>query len=84
MVDRLGYRDQVYDEMRSRTGDTSQLLFADRWRPRRKLAPPPHRRSHVALVDVRGAIVDRPNKTKSTWSPGWQRHCVSAASCRAR
>jgi protease-4 len=57
LVDRLGYRDQVYEEMRARTGDKSQLLFADRWRPRRKLAAPPHRRSHVALVDVRGAIV---------------------------
>jgi protease IV len=57
LVDRLGYRDQVYEEMRSRTGDKSQLLFADRWRPRRKIAPPSHRRSHVVLVDVRGAIV---------------------------
>jgi protease IV len=37
LVDRLGYRDQVYAEMRARTGDKSQLLFADRWRPRRKL-----------------------------------------------
>ena len=34
-------------EMRARTGDKSQLLFADRWRPRRKLAPPPHRRSQL-------------------------------------
>jgi protease IV len=57
LVDRLGYRDQVYEEMRARTGAKSQLLFADRWRPRRKLAPPPHRRSHVAVVEVRGAIV---------------------------
>jgi protease IV len=57
LVDRLGYRDQVYDEMRARTGGGPELLFADRWRPRRKLAPPPHRRGHVAVVDVRGAIV---------------------------
>jgi protease IV len=57
LVDRLGYRDQVYEEMRARTGGKSQLLFADRWRPRRKIVPPPHRRRHVALVDVRGAIV---------------------------
>jgi protease IV len=34
-----------------------ELLFADRWRPHRKLAAPPHRRGHVAVVDVRGAIV---------------------------
>ena len=57
LVDRLGYRDQVYEEMRARTGGEPELLFADRWRPRRKLAPPPHRRGHVAVVDVRGAIV---------------------------
>jgi protease IV len=57
LVDRLGYRDQVYEEMRARTDGKSELLFADRWRPGRKIAPPPHRRGHVAVVDVRGAIV---------------------------
>jgi protease IV len=56
LVDRLGYRDQAYDAMRARTGAKPELLFADRWRPHRKLAPPPHRRGHVALVDVRGGI----------------------------
>ncbi|HET6758519.1 MAG TPA: signal peptide peptidase SppA [Propionibacteriaceae bacterium] len=56
LVDRLGYRDQAYDAMRTRTGGKPELLFADRWRPHRKLAPPPHRRGHVALVDVRGGI----------------------------
>ena len=56
LVDRLGYRDQAYDAMRARTGGEPELLFADRWRPRRKIAPPPHRRGHVALVEVRGAI----------------------------
>ncbi len=56
LVDRLGYRDQAYDAMRARTGGKPELWFADRWRPHRKLAPPPHRRGHVALVDVRGAI----------------------------
>ena len=56
LVDRLGYRDQAYDAMRARTGGKPELLFADRWHPHRRLAPPPHRRGHVALVDVRGAI----------------------------
>ena len=56
LVDRLGYRDEAYDTMRARTGGKPELLFADRWRPRRKIAPPPHRRGHVAVVDVRGAI----------------------------
>jgi protease-4 len=56
LVDKLGYRDQAYDAMRARTGGEPELLFADRWRPRRKIAPPPHRRGHVAFVDVRGVI----------------------------
>ena len=56
LVDRLGYRDQAYEAMRTRTDRKPELLFADRWRPRRKIAPPPHRRDHVALVDVRGGI----------------------------
>jgi protease IV len=56
LVDRLGYRDQAYEAMRVRTGSEAELLFADRWRPRRKIAPPPHRRGHVALVEVRGGI----------------------------
>jgi protease IV len=56
LVDKLGFRDQAYDAMRARTGGKPELLFADRWRPQRKIAPPPHRRDHVALVDVRGGI----------------------------
>jgi protease IV len=56
LVDKLGFRDQAYDAMRARTDGQPQLLFADRWRPRRKIAPPPHRRDHVALVEVRGGI----------------------------
>jgi protease IV len=56
LVDKLGFRDQAYDAMRARTGGKPELLFADRWRPRRKIVPPPHRRDHVALVEVRGGI----------------------------
>ncbi|HEX6758258.1 MAG TPA: signal peptide peptidase SppA [Propionibacteriaceae bacterium] len=56
LVDRLGYRDQAYETMLARTEGKPELLFADRWRPRRKIAPPPHRRGHVALVEVRGGI----------------------------
>jgi protease-4 len=56
LVDKLGFRDQVYDAMRSRTDGKPELLFADRWRPHRKIAPPPHRRDHVVLVEVRGGI----------------------------
>jgi protease-4 len=56
LVDKLGFRDQAYDAMRARIGGKPDLLFADRWRPHRKIAPPAHRRGHVALVEVRGGI----------------------------
>ena len=57
LVDALGYRDQAYAAMRSRVGGDVGLLFADRWRPRRRLQAPAGRRRCVALVEVRGAIV---------------------------
>jgi protease IV len=57
LIDRLGYRDEAYQAMQARTGGKPELLFADRWRRRAKIAPPPHRRGHVAVVEVRGAIV---------------------------
>jgi protease-4 len=58
LVDKLGFRDQAYSAMRARTGGRPELLFADRWRPHRKIAPPRHRRDHVALVEVRGGIAN--------------------------
>jgi protease-4 len=58
LVDRLGYRDEVYAELRRRIGDDAQLLFADQWAPRRKPALPVKRRHQVvALVDAHGEIV---------------------------
>jgi len=64
LVDRLGYRDEVYASVRDRVGD-AELLFADRWRPRR-LPPlpslPGRPRGHVALVEVRGGIVGGPSR----------------------
>lgn len=36
LVDRLGYRDEAWAAMRARIGDEPELLFADRWRPRRR------------------------------------------------
>ncbi len=56
LVDALGYRDEVYDAMRAKVPD-AELLFADRWRPPRRPHLPARRRGHVALVEVRGAIV---------------------------
>jgi protease IV len=57
LVDTLGYRDQAYAAMRSRVGTDAQLLFADRWHPRRAPHLPMRRKNHVALVELRGAIV---------------------------
>ena len=57
LVDALGYRDEVYASMRSRVGTDAELLFADRWHPHRRPRMPARRTGHVALVEVRGAIV---------------------------
>ncbi|SDV02099.1 protease-4 [Microlunatus sagamiharensis] len=65
LVDRLGYRDEVYASVRARVGEDATLLFADRWRPRRRPALPslPGRsRGHVAVVEVRGGIVSGPSR----------------------
>lgn len=57
LVDRLGYRDEALAAMRRRAGGPAELLFADRWRPRRRIRPPHRPAGHVALVQVRGGIV---------------------------
>jgi protease IV len=56
LIDRLGYRDEVYASMRSRAGADARILFADRWQPRRRPRVPQPRRDHVALVEVVGII----------------------------
>jgi len=56
LVDKLGYRDQAYAAMRDRVGKDVELLFADRWRPRRRPRLPRRPRGHIALVQVRGTI----------------------------
>ena len=56
LVDRLGYRDEVYDAVREQVGGKVELLFADRWTPRsRPRLRRPHR-DRVALVEARGSI----------------------------
>jgi len=57
LVDFLGYRDQAYAAMRSRVDPDAELLFADRWHPRRRPHVPTRRKGHVALVEVQGTIV---------------------------
>lgn len=56
LVDRLGYRDEVLAAVRERVGADTELLFADRWRPRPRLRLPARHRRRLALVEVRGAI----------------------------
>jgi protease-4 len=58
LVDRLGYRDEVYAHVRAQAGDHAQLLFADQWAPRRKAANLVKRhRAVVALIEGHGEIV---------------------------
>lgn len=57
LVDHLGYRDQAYAAIRERVGDGAELLFADRWTPRRHPHLPRRGRGHVALVEIRGGIM---------------------------
>jgi len=57
LVDRLGYRDEVYAAVRLKVGTQAELLYADRWRPRRRPHLPARRKGHVALVEVHGVIV---------------------------
>jgi protease-4 len=58
LVDRLGYRDEVYADVRSRVGADVQLLFADQWTPKRTAASLVKRHKEVvALVDGHGEIV---------------------------
>jgi protease-4 len=57
LVDRLGYRDEVYADVRSRVDGEVHLLFADQWKPRRPAASLVRRHKDVvALVDGIGQI----------------------------
>lgn len=57
LVDRLGYRDEVLAAIRERVGaPEAELLFADRWKPKRWLRLPARHREHLAVVEVRGGI----------------------------
>lgn len=58
LVDALGHRDQVLADLRGRTRDAdADLLFADRWSPRRTRTLPKRGRKVVGLVEGHGAIV---------------------------
>jgi protease IV len=58
LVDHIGYRDEVYADVRDRVGNDAELLFADLWTPRRTAATLLKRhRQVVGLVEGRGEIV---------------------------
>jgi len=57
LVDELGYRDHVHAAVRARVPQDAELLFADRWSPRRSPTLPRRHRGRVALVQARGSIV---------------------------
>jgi protease-4 len=57
LVDRLGYRDEVYAAVRAEVGEEADLLFADRWSPKRSLPNLPWSKpGRVALVRAHGGI----------------------------
>ena len=63
LIDRLGYRDEVYAEVKARIGDDPRLLFADQWRPSRSAASLVRRsKDFVALVEAHGEIVSGRSK----------------------
>lgn len=63
LVDRLGYRDEVYTDVRRRLGGDIRLLFADKWSPDRspatRIVQQAKQKSApgIALVDGAGGIV---------------------------
>ncbi|MFD0682870.1 signal peptide peptidase SppA [Actinomadura fibrosa] len=59
LVDRLGYRDEVYAELRERFGESAQLRYVARYNRTHGLArrlPQPGRQDVVALVNGHGPI----------------------------
>jgi protease IV len=64
LIDRLGYRDEIYADLRARVGTEVQLRFADQWTPRRRTADlVTRRREVVALVEGHGQIVIGRNRS---------------------
>jgi len=85
LVDRLGYRDEVYAELRRRVGGDVKLLYADRWAPQRK---PVARITHgiqqksapgVALVEGFGGIVTGRSRRTPLQGPAMGSDTICAA-----
>lgn len=64
LVDRIGYRDEVYAAVREQVGEDAELLFADRWTPKKTTASVVRRqRQYVALVNAHGEITGGRSKS---------------------
>ncbi len=85
LVDRLGYRDEVYADVRRRVHGDVKLLFAERWAPRRKpVARVVHtvqRRSApgVARVEGYGGIVTGRSRRQPLQGPMMGSDTICAA-----
>jgi protease-4 len=90
LVDRCGYRDEVYADVRRRAGGDVTLLFADRWKPRQPVtkrltsAVTARHRPAVALVEGHGAIVTGRSRRSPVNGPQFGSDTVAAAFRAAR
>jgi protease-4 len=90
LIDRCGYRDEVYSDVRRRIGGDVQLLFASRWSP--KVAAPARiaklvtsrNKPVVALVEGHGAIVMGRSRRSPMDGPQMGSDTVAAALRAAR
>ena len=85
LVDRIGYRDEVYADLRRCVGGDVKLLFAERWTPQRK---PITRVVHavqersapvIALVEGHGAIVTGRSRRLPLQGPAMGSDTICAA-----
>jgi protease IV len=84
LVDRLGYRDEVYDEARRRAGEDATLQFVDRYRKHAERPRPVHRVTRrrepvVALVHGVGGIALGRSRRSPVNGPTMGSETVSSA-----
>ncbi len=85
LVDRLGYRDEVYADLRRRVGGDVKLLYAERWTPQRKplarVVQTVQQRNApgLALVEGHGAIVTGRSRRLPLQGPAMGSDTICAA-----
>jgi protease-4 len=90
LIDRCGYRDEVYTDLRRRVGGDVRLLFAGRWSPKvsapKRVAKVVTSRNQpvVALVEGHGAIVTGRNRRSPIDGPQMGSDNLAAAMRAAR